>query len=45
MLKLFLLRHAKSDWNICDENDFERDVSQLGLKKQMHWVSILKQIN
>ncbi len=33
MLKLFLLRHAKSDWNICDENDFERDVSQLGLKK------------
>ena len=33
MLKLFLLRHAKSDWNLYDWNDFERDVSKLGLKK------------
>ncbi|MAZ07557.1 MAG: hypothetical protein CMM99_03750 [Rickettsiales bacterium] len=33
MLTLYLLRHAKSNWNSFDGNDFNRDINEIGLKK------------
>ncbi len=33
MLKLFLLRHAKSDWQSFDGDDFSRDILQKGIDK------------
>ena len=33
MLTLYLLRHAKSDWDSFDGNDFNRDINEIGIKK------------
>ncbi len=33
MLDLFLLRHAKSDWNSYDGSDFSRDINSIGIEK------------
>ena len=33
MLKLFLLRHAKSDWQSFDGDDLSRDILQKGIDK------------
>ena len=33
MLTLYLLRHAKSDWDSLDGNDFNRDINEIGIKK------------
>tara|TARA_Y100000589_G_scaffold328692_1_gene373390 strand:- start:1529 stop:2044 length:516 start_codon:yes stop_codon:yes gene_type:complete len=33
MLTLYLLRHAKSNWNSFDGNDFNRDINEIGIKR------------
>ena len=33
MLNVTFMRHAKSDWNIYDGNDFNRCVSEEGINK------------
>ena len=33
MLELYFLRHAKSDWDSVDGNDFNRNISKLQLEE------------
>jgi phosphohistidine phosphatase SixA len=33
MLQLYFLRHAKTDWDSCDGNDFNRNISEKGVRE------------
>lgn len=45
MIKLFLLRHAKSDWQSFDTDDFNRDIIERGIKKTIKIGKLLNKNN
>ena len=45
MIKLFLLRHAKSDWQSFDTDDFSRDIVEKGIKKTIKIGKLLNKKN
>ena len=34
MLNVTFIRHAKSEWKSFDGNDFNRDISEIGMEKK-----------
>ncbi len=42
MLNVTFIRHAKSEWKSFDGNDFNRDISQIGMEKTKKIGSFLK---
>lgn len=43
MKKLYLIRHAKSDWSVESQNDFERGLNTRGQKAIMTMAKVLKE--
>ena len=42
MLNVTFIRHAKSEWKSFDRNDFNRDISEIGMEKTKKIGSFLK---
>ena len=42
MLNVTFIRHAKSEWKSFDGNDFNRDISEIGMEKTKKIASFLK---
>ena len=42
MLNVTFIRHAKSEWKSFDGNDFNRDISEIGMEKTKKIGSFLK---
>ncbi len=43
MKKLYLIRHAKSDWSVASQNDFERGLNARGQKAIVTMAKVLNE--